>query len=148
MEDLIWVFAVHITCTFALTGLIWYVQLVHYPSFKFIDATQFHEFHRFHSIRTSFIVIPLMLAELITGILLVTGLASLFILHLIGLILIILIWFSTFFIQVPQHEALIPDFNPEKAANLIRSNWIRTIAWSFKSILSIYILLELLENTP
>jgi regulator of protease activity HflC (stomatin/prohibitin superfamily) len=89
---------------------------------------------------------PLMLAELITGILLVFGFATMFIFHLIGLILIILIWFSTFFIQVPQHEGLIPDFNPEKAEKLIQSNWVRTIAWSFKSILSVYILLELLEN--
>ena len=129
-----------------LTGLIWYVQLVHYPSFRFIQPQNFHEFHRFHSIRTSFIVMPLMLAELITGILLVFGFATMFIFHLIGLILIILIWFSTFFIQVPQHEGLIPDFNPEKAEKLIQSNWVRTIAWSFKSILSVYILLELLEN--
>ena len=57
----------HLFSTFFLTGLIWIVQLVHYPGFNFVDANDFVAFEKFHTNKISAIVIPLMFCELLTG---------------------------------------------------------------------------------
>lgn len=57
--------------TLLMTGLAWMVQLVHYPSFRYVEPRKFPEFHRFHSNRITLIAAPLMLAELGTAIILV-----------------------------------------------------------------------------
>ena len=48
-----------------LTGLIWTVQLVHYPSFQFIEKDSFVEFEKFHQRKISILVIPLMILEVL-----------------------------------------------------------------------------------
>lgn len=53
--------------TFALTGLIWTVQLVHYPTFRYVSASQFVAFETFHQRRMSYVVVPLMSIELGTA---------------------------------------------------------------------------------
>ena len=49
--------------TFVMVGIIWIVQLVHYPSFAFVDVTRYIEFQTFHERNISFIVVPLMVVE-------------------------------------------------------------------------------------
>ena len=61
-------FFLNVISAFLLTGVIWTIQLVHYPSFHFIDKLSFTNFHNFHERRISIIVMPLMLIELITSI--------------------------------------------------------------------------------
>ena len=56
------------------------------------------------------------------------------------IILVLLIWLSTFLIQVPLHNALSKEKNTEKLSKLIFSNWIRTILWTSRSILMILFL--------
>ena len=53
--------------TFAMTAVIWFVQLVQYPSFAKVDPSAFVEFHAFHSARITLIGGPLMLAELFSA---------------------------------------------------------------------------------
>ena len=60
----------HFVCCLFMTGLIFYVQIVHYPSFSFVSEKRFRDFHHFHVRRTSYVVMPVMLAELVTGALL------------------------------------------------------------------------------
>ena len=54
----------HFAVSWALFGLIWTVQLVHYPAFRYIQEGQFTAFQHFHMQGITLIVLPLMLAEL------------------------------------------------------------------------------------
>jgi hypothetical protein len=127
---------------FIAVGLIWTIQLVHYPSMRFIPKERFVEYHNFHSIRISFLAIPLMVTELGTSLILFyqnynNAIQTIF---LINLVIVALIWLSTFLIQVPLHNALSKEKQSEKLSKLICTNWIRTILWTARSILMILFL--------
>lgn len=136
------IFLLNLVLSFIAVGLIWTIQLVHYPSMKYIPKDRFPEYHNFHSIRISILAIPLMFAELVTSTILLyqnlnNAIQTIF---LVNLILVLLIWLSTFLIQVPLHNALSKEKNTEKLSKLIFSNWIRTILWTARSILMILFL--------
>tara|TARA_Y100001970_G_scaffold192431_1_gene233855 strand:- start:34 stop:474 length:441 start_codon:yes stop_codon:yes gene_type:complete len=136
------IFLLNLVLSFIAAGLIWTIQLVHYPSMKYIPKDRFPEYHNFHSIRISILAMPLMFAELVTSIILLyqnsnNAIQTIF---LVNLILVLLIWLSTFLIQVPLHNALSKEKNKEKLSKLIFSNWIRTILWTARSILMILFL--------
>lgn len=126
--------------TFAMFGLIWLVQLVLYPAFAYIDATRFRKFHFLHTQRITFIVGPLMCVELATSLgvfLLQPG-----VLWGAGLALTLVIWLHTVFVSVPVHNRLAISESDEARANdidrLVRTNWFRTIAWTFRAALVLY----------
>ena len=136
------IFLFNLVLSFIALGLIWTIQLVHYPSMKYIPKDRFPEYHNFHSIRISILAIPLMFAELFTSIILLyqnlnNAIQTIFI---VNLILVLMIWLSTFLIQVPLHNVLSKEKNTEKLSKLIFSNWIRTILWTARSILMILFL--------
>jgi hypothetical protein len=83
-----------------------------------------------------------MLIELGTGALLFWTEAEVFRrpLFVAALILLAVIWLSTFLVQVPLHNALVGGFDPQVHASLVRSNWIRTLAWSVRGLLLFAIL--------
>jgi hypothetical protein len=125
---------VHAFTCFFLTGLIWTIQLVHYPSFAFVDPKLFSEFSSFHGFRISLIVVPLMVIELITAGMLLGlhegGGKNLFTLNLI---MVGLIWASTFFLSVPLHTKLSQGYDKSSIELLVLTNWPRTIIWSLRS---------------
>ena len=59
---------------------------------------------------------------------------------IIGVILVFIIWVSTAFLQIPQHNALSKAYEFEAHNLLVQSNWIRTIAWSMRGLLLLYML--------
>ena len=136
------IFLLNLVLAFIAVGLIWTIQLVHYPSMRFIPKERFVEYHNFHSIRISFLAVPLMVAELGTSLILFyqnynNAIQTIF---LINLVIVALIWLSTFLIQVPLHNALSKEKQSEKLSKLICTNWIRTILWTARSILMILFL--------
>lgn len=116
---------IELLITFGLVILIWIIQLLHYPSFRFIEAARFSTFAQFHSQRISIIVMPLMLLELGIG---------LYLRDPISLSITGLIWLSTFTLQVPCHNKLQAGIDHKAIEKLITSNWIRTILWSAKFV--------------
>lgn len=126
--------------SFFLCGLIWSVQLVHYPFFEFSEPSRFTDAMNFHQLRISFIVIPVMLAELISSCWLTITLSEPFWVHAGGLVLVLAIWIITFFLQVPLHSNLKLRYSTEQVQKLVRSNWWRTILWTLKSLLGILLL--------
>ena len=135
MENLIPVLA--LASTLFMTGLIWFVQVVHYPLFMEVGDELFAHYELVHPRKTGCIVAPVMLIELGTSVLwlFVSGFSISLIL---GLILLVMIWLSTFRIQVPLHRQLIKSFDSVKIKQLVKSNWIRTSAWSLKSLIYLF----------
>lgn len=124
-------FRLHAAATGALVGLIWIVQLVHYPGFAYVDPAQWTAFHAYHTTSITIIVLPLMLTELALGGFLWkwSGWHRQF----GGLwLLTILTWLSTFVLSVPLHNALASGFAADTIAELVRTNWPRTLLWSVR----------------
>lgn len=123
---------VHAAATWYMVGIIWIVQLVHYPFFQFLPNEGFQAAMVFHQRRISIAVIPGMLLELLSLpalLLLPWGLA------LILFIALALIWLTTFLVQVPLHHQLLKSRHSETISKLVSSNWIRTGLWSLRGLL-------------
>ncbi len=54
-------------------------------------------------------------------------------LFLVSAALLVAIWASTFFWQVPLHAKLLTPNHDGVVAELVRSNWLRTWAWSARA---------------
>ena len=130
-------FYVHLAATLAMTGIIWFIQVVHYPLFDHVPVAAFHAYETDHTRLTTLVVIPLMLVEALTGVVLLWRRPAAVprSLVLIGIGLLGVIWVSTALLQVPQHLILAKGFNAAAHHVLVTSNWIRTIAWSARSLL-------------
>lgn len=131
---------IQLFCTFSLTGLIWVIQCVHYPAFRYANVETFKVFHNFHSQNITWIVAPLMVSELLTATLLFTKNNSNF--WLMQLVLILLLWTSTAFLSVPLHNKLMNGYDLKLIHKLTITNWPRTLLWSLKSALLVYFLIK------
>lgn len=125
----------HLTSTLYMTGLIWFVQVVHYPLKAYVGAESFTDYQAQHLQRTSWVVMPPMIVEAMTAVWLVadpplTVDASL---PWLGLALLGVIWLSTGVFQIPAHQRLEERFDPDVVKTLVRTNWIRTVAWTARA---------------
>jgi len=141
------VILLHVVSTLLMVGIIWFIQIVHYPLFNRIGGDVFMAYEAAHTTLVTWVVMPLMLVELVTALLLavqpISGISP--IVFWLGLILVTAIWLSTLFLQVPQHSRLSLGFDETAYRALVTSNWIRTIAWSLRGLLVIFILAKLLD---
>ncbi|MFA6955637.1 MAG: hypothetical protein WC538_07185 [Thermoanaerobaculia bacterium] len=133
----------HAASTLFMTGLIWFVQVVHYPLFAAVGPEEFAGYASAHSVRTAWVVVPVMLLEMGTAIWLVAapppGVRRSR--AIAGLLLLTLIWFSTAFLQVPRHERLGGvGFDSETVTTLVATNWVRTGGWTLRSMLVLLLL--------
>ncbi len=127
--------------TLFMTGLIWFVQVVHYPLFSQVNEEKFKQYESLHTTRTGWVVAPIMVLELITTVMLLLNRPG-YIRNYEAWILVILtlgVWGSTFFIQVPLHGQLIDGKDWESIRKLVSSNWIRTVLWTVKGVVCCWI---------
>ena len=126
-----------ISCAF-LVGLIWTIQILHYPAFALIKEENFLKFHSSHSTSITYIVGPMMILELITACGLIYK-SSNEILFQVNLLLLILIWACTGLLSVPIHNRLSKSPSLTEIKKLVLTNWPRTLLWSLRLIiLTIY----------
>lgn len=118
-----------------LTGLIWTVQVVHYPSFGLVPKEAWEAFHAAHTRRMSHVVLAPMVVELGLAIWLawagrtvLPGEAGWW-----SLALVLLTWAATFFISVPFHNRLASGFDYIAIDGLTRTNWLRTVLWTVRA---------------
>ena len=127
-----WIVAAHLFATFAMTGIIWFVQVVHYPMLARLPHENFAELEHEHCDRTGFVVAPPMLVEAFTLVwLILRGFDSP--LFLFTAALLIVVWVSTFTLQVPAHRALLQGWSEPVHRRLVLTNWIRTAAWTLRA---------------
>lgn len=139
----------HFAMTCFMTGVIWIVQVVHYPLFANVGVLGYPEYQRLHMRKITWVVLPAMLLEAVSAGLLcmpeLVGLERVFleenmrILLWANVLLLGVIWASTAFLQVPLHSKLSQNFGRGVHARLVRSNWIRTIVWSVRLGLVFYL---------
>ena len=134
------VLLVHLAATLFMVGVIWFVQVVHYPLFAKVSSEGFALYSKAHSRLTTYVVGPPMLLEVATAVVLVfyrpDGVPLVAVLA--GLALITLIWLSTALLQAPRHGILGRGFDEKTWTGLVLSNWIRTLAWSARGLLVLW----------
>jgi hypothetical protein len=133
----------HVTATLFLVGAIWVIQVVHYNLFNQVGRDVFAAYENAHTVLITPIVGIPMLIEAGTALLLLMerppgGVPML--VPIIGLVLVAVIWLSTMFIQVPQHNILSAGFDQTAYQTLLTTNWIRTIAWTVRGGLVLWML--------
>jgi uncharacterized membrane protein len=121
----------------AMVGLIWMVQVVHYPMLATYSALAPATAAMDHQKRISRVVGPLMVAEAVTALILLfdrpatmSGLSAWVAAGLLGVGLL-----STVLLQVPLHTRLAEHHDADAARQLIVSNWVRTTAWTARGVL-------------
>ena len=107
--------------------LIWLVQLIIYPSFRYTEEKAFIDWHGRYTALIGLIVTPLMLLQVGVEV-------SYFLVHdprWQRILIILAIWLATFSLSVPCHSRLhSTGKNLIIIKRLVTSNWIRTLCWS------------------
>lgn len=129
----------HLLSTWFMVGLIWFVQVVHYPLFDAVADADRLSYARRHARRTTWVVAPVMSVEAVTALWLAAQPPS----HLAGswlpaagAALVVALWLATALIQVPLHDRLAAGGGHDVVARLVRSNWVRTLAWSARGAIA------------
>jgi len=122
---------------FGLFVLIWLVQLIIYPSFKYYHATNLFNWHKTYTSNIAIVVMPLMLGQLIVyGFLLFTQPTNF---NIFGFIITVSLWISTFLQFVPLHSTISNREISEKLLNqLVLRNWLRTSLWTILFFSSLF----------
>jgi len=135
----------HAAVTAWMTGVAWFVALVHYPLMADVGPDLFPPYEKRHQQRTTWLVAPLMTAE--------AGLAAWLLVFpppgippwqsALGAALVAAIWLSTFLVQVPLHARLERGFDAALHRRLVVSHWWRTAGWTARSLLALSWLAQL-----
>ncbi|MEZ6065669.1 MAG: hypothetical protein R3B90_08160 [Planctomycetaceae bacterium] len=148
MDDVMrWLLVSQAVSTLLMVGLIWFVQVVHYPLFDAVGRDRFADYERRHTLRTTWVVGPPMLIEAVSATLLCwlkpAGLSDWSVWA--GLAMLALIWLSTAVVQVPCHSRLERGFDEVAYRRLVRTNWLRTVLWSARGGLASWMLVTGLD---
>ena len=137
--------------TWFMVGLIWMVQIVHYPMFDRVGVEQFVRYEADHTrLITPVVGVP-MLIELGSAIgLLLVCWQNPQQRALLGaaLMMLLAIWLTTAFWSVPCHSKLASGYDAVSHRSLVMSNWVRTILWTGRGLVLGWLVLQALSISP
>ena len=121
---------VHLTATAVLAGLVWVVQLVVYPSFLLVGAgPAWAAFHDAHARAVALVVGPPWAVQGVTVAALLVRDGPSPLLLLTGALALATV-VVTVAASVPLHTRLGQAYDDATARRLVRTNWLRTAAWT------------------
>lgn len=131
------ILSIHLVATLLMVGIIWFVQLVHYQLMLYVRAADFRRYSQVNQSRTSFVVVGPMFVEALSAAALIgwcpnSTAAPAFV---GSVLLLVVVWVSTAALQMPLHLALLGGFEEHLIQRLVRTNWLRTVAWTARSVL-------------
>lgn len=132
MGNLAW--TVCVAATGFLAGLIWFVQVVHYPLLAAIPSEAFQAYEAEHIRLTTWVVAGPMLAECVAAAVLLRWRPDWYSKRLawLGFALLALIVVSTAALFAPAHQRLVETGDLGLIPALVGWNWIRTIMWTLR----------------
>ena len=121
-----------LAATWAMVGIVWFVQIVHYPMLRHGAGPGFSAIAEEHARRTGRVVGPLMAVEAATALWLLVDRPEGVPLWTAALAaaLLAVVWALTAFVQVPHHAALRRGFSAATHRALLAGNAVRTAVWS------------------
>jgi len=137
----------NLAATLFLTGLVWYIQVVHLPLFRKIEGAGFIEYAREQRRRNTLLMAVPMAVEFVTviwlGLTLADGWLRSRLLQTLAPLGIA--WIVTLNFYMPQYRRLLGGFNEAVIRSLIRTNWVRTTCWTVRAGMMMWIVEERLR---
>ena len=127
--------------TLYMVGVIWMCQIAHYPLFSDIgDALPRYQARNVRL--TTWVVGLPMLVEALCAIALLIWLPGGLPMWSVwlGFALVLVIWIATMVFSVPMHERLGHGYADGAHRRLVQTNWIRTVAWTARGVLVLWML--------
>jgi hypothetical protein len=140
-QGMITCLVIHAAATWCLVGLIWIIQVVHYPLFKDVGRGGFVSYHERHMALISWVVGPLMLAEVGSAVLLLL-LGERSLLFFVSIAPLAMVWLSTVLLQVPLHQRLAHGYDSAAINRLVSTNGWRTFGWTVRGICVVLLLVQ------
>ena len=122
----------NLLATWAMVGVIWTVQVVHYPLMAFTGPDHSAAYQQRHVKQISLLVVPLMSIEAVAAVALFISQPG--VLSMLGVLLLIGIWGVTGAMSVPAHDRLQFGYRREPFKLLMRSNSMRTALWTLRGV--------------
>ena len=122
-----------------MVGVLWVMQLVHYPLMTFVADDDFVDYEDQHRRRIGFIVVPAMAVEAVTavGLLVVRPDAVPLGLLVAGVLVLLVVLGTTAFVSAPLHVRLSAGKDPAAIDRLVATNWVRTVGWSGRGAIAL-----------
>ncbi len=134
----------HFAATWFMVGLIWVIQVVHYPLFASVGAAGFVRYEQQHTWRMGWLLALPALVEIASAALLVwfrpAGVSLGIVLVSGGLLAAV--WVMTAAVQAPIHGRLSSGYDEALVRRLVTSNWWRTAGWTGRGVLAAGMLLQ------
>jgi len=139
---------VNLAATLFMVGLIWTIQVVHYPLFAEVGSDTFPAFESAHQSRIAALIAFPWAVETITALMLVIwrpdGVSTP--LAIAGLAVAIALVVLTVVVFAPIHGDLSDGFIASAHDRLVSLNWIRTALWSLHGLIALAILAQYAER--
>lgn len=134
----------HLAATLVMCGVIWFVQLVHYPLLSVVPVEAAASTALEHQKRTSWVVAAPMAVEGLTVLVIFfsppDGVS--WWLPWVGGVLLAIALGSTVFLSVPRHTRMAQRPDPTVGRELVATNWPRTVAWSLRGAVAIAVAVQ------
>lgn len=131
---------VHAAATWFLVGLIWVIQVVHYPLFAAVGPDRFVAYEEAHTRLITLVVGPPMAIEGVTALWLIAdppaGVGRG--IPLLAACVLGLVHLSTVTLQVPAHRRLSLGWDAGVGRRLVRTNWFRTVGWTVRGVVAVW----------
>lgn len=129
----------NLVATVVMIGVIWFVQIVHYPLLSVVPVEAAAATAVEHQRRTGFVVAAPMAVEGVTTLALLVavpdGVAAW--MPWVGGVLLAVALGSTVFLSVPRHARMAANPDARVGRELVVTNWPRTIAWTARGALCV-----------
>lgn len=128
----------NLVATCVMVGVIWFVQLVHYPLLALIGVDRAPEIAVEHQQRTAWVVGLPMAVEGVTTLVLLFARPDRVDAWLawLGAVILAVVLTSTVLLSVPLHERMANSPDPTIGRRLVVTNWPRTIGWSARAVVA------------
>ena len=142
------IFVAHFGASCAMLGIMWFVQIAYYPNLACIGGADFVRYQQAHVRRVTAVAWTMLLLELFTAMALPMFATPALVRWALAanLILLLVIWRSTWFVQVPLHKILEQGFHSDTHRRLVSTNWLRTICYSLRGALLVAVMVYVIAS--
>jgi hypothetical protein len=135
VEGILLTLLVHMAVTWAMVGFIWTIQILQYPLMAEVPAEGFARFEAVHRRRVTAVIALFGPLEVVTAALVFLTVETVprSVSFSSGAVLAV-IWTSTAFFYAPLHARLSSGFDETLHRRLLRTNWLRTVAWTVRGL--------------
>ena len=127
--------------TTLMVGFIWTIQLLTYPMMRMVPTDGFVAYEQMHRNRVTTLLALLAPTEIVAaaGVVVYVDDVPPW-LSMGAATMLFVIWLSTLLFFAPLHMRLSAAFDPKVHRRLVRTNWVRTAAWTARGAAAVAML--------